>query len=365
MRSILLLLAFFLALPAHATEPLRVETRLVVSYSETADLFSTMDNVALWWEGFNDPSWRAEWERRFGWSAADQEWAERYAEYRHRTYSDPSQQMDLATSPHGLFASSETNAEGSDPLARYMLSQGSIEAALGGLDAFAGADDAMMLRGFYRHFQPRWRTLLAESAPLGEIARQLQADLGVEGIDDFIGRLEYFYRASAGGEFRIFITRFPAGPGSMAEVVEGQNLMLHMPVDMPYADGDWGTIVMHELVHYISSRQPAEQKRRLSDRFLKLCPVPEGAGRLWMLEEPLAVALGQAAYSQLVLGEPLDPRTNWYAVPWIDVTARTLAGSAITSLEKRERIEQSSIVSQAALRCLDLTAVAKQLAPAG
>ena len=158
----------------------------------------------------------------------------------------------------------------------------------------------------------------------------------------------------------MLFTRFPSGTSSSAEVTAGRNVLLHSPTDWAVTDGDWDSIVMHELVHYISDRQPDDQKRRLSDRFLARCSIPEQARRLWMLEEPLAVAIGQAAYSQEVLGEPLDPRSNWYSTPWIDLTGRTLVSSVLAALETGATIEQTTIVEEAADRCRSLTAIGEQ-----
>lgn len=82
-----------------------------------------------------------------------------------------------------------------------------------------------------------------------------------------------------------------------------------------------------------------------------------------MIEEPLAVAIGQAAYSKLVLGQPLERRSNWYAVEWVDLTARTLEASAVEALLSGKPLSETTLVEEAADRCRDLTALGQQLAP--
>lgn len=356
-----LIAAFFLALapvaPAHA------EVKLTIGYSETADLYQTMDNVALWWEGFNDPRYRAGWEARFGWSKEDQAWADRYREYRRRTFVDPSQELDVYTSPHGLFASSFSSAQGADPLGDYLTSQPDIASALLHLDTIMSAQDAQMLRGFFGHFEPKWRALLDESTPLNAYATALREKMSDAAFNRFVERAARFYGASADGEFRVYFTQFPPGAGTTANIMSGNVLLLNSPLEVTFEQGGWDTIVGHEFAHYLSSQQPEAQKRQLSDRFLAICPLPEGANRGWMIEEPLAVTVGQVAYSQLVLGTPLDPRANWYFVPWIDITARTLAPSVVAAIENDMTLVQSSVVEEAAERCRDLTALAGQLAP--
>lgn len=350
-----LLLVFGLALPA------KDELRLTFAYSESADLYQTMDNVALWWAGFNDPRYRENWEARFGWSQDDQVWVERYAEYRRRTFVDPSQDLDFATSAHGLFASSISIAEGADPLADYLTAQPDIASALRNLETTMSAQDARMLRGFFGHFKPKWRVVLAESAPLDAYAAALRAKISDVVFNRYIERIAQFYGADADGEFRVYFTQFPAGEGTSANILSGNVLLLNSPLDAAFEQGDWDTIVAHEFAHYLSSQQSDAQKRRLSDRFLAICTLPSGGNRGWLIEEPLAVAVGQAAYSELVLGKPLDPRSNWYSVPWIDITARTLAPSVLAAIQSGKSLEESTVVEEAAERCRDLTTLAGQL----
>lgn len=341
-----------------ATWPAKAEVGVSVSYSRSADLYSLMDNVSGWLDGFVIPEYREEWVRLFGWSPEDQRWADRYRAYRQRTFIDETQQVDSLTSPDGIFASRSENTAGADPLATYFLAQPNVETALKNLGRFASPRDAQMLRGFYRHFESEWRMLLGESTPLAEQANKLQARFDSEDVEAFIQRVSDFYGVAFDGKFEVFFTRHPPGPHTSAEPIAGNYILLHSPTVVEV--GDWDTIVMHEVVHFISSRQPDEQKQELSRRFLSRCPIPKGASRLWMIEEPLAVAWGQAAYSAGVLDEPLDPNDNWYSIPWVNVVARTIAPSIISGDKAHSRID-GRLIDQAADRCIDLTAIALKL----
>ena len=339
-------------------QPVNAEVKPTVTYSEAADLYSTMDNLSGWLEGFTWPEYRDEWQKRFGWSSKDQEWADRYTAFRRRTFIDESGSSDPRTMPDGIFASRGENSEGTDPLAAYFLAQPNIETAIRNLDNAFSPPDAEMLRGFYQHFEPGWRTLLAESVPLKDRAAELSERLDGPTVSAFIDRVNAFYRSDVGGPFYIFFTRHPPGNGSSAEPLAGKYMLLHAPTsenDTRY----WDTIVIHELVHYVSSRQPQEQKLELTKRFLDRCPLPPQIKRLWLLEEPVAVAWGQAAYSAKVLGKPLDPNDHWYAIPWVDIVSRTIAPSIIEGYDTDLQIED--VVEQAADRCNDLNAVAQQL----
>lgn len=339
-----------------AAVPVQPQVRLSVMYNDAADLFSLMDNVSGWLDGFTDPAYRSEWVQRFGWSAADQAWVVRYREYRLRTFVDDSQGLDPATSPDGIFAARSSNTAVSDPLAAFFMSQTNIRTALAGLDRSIAPKDAKMLRGFYAHFTPKWRVLLAESKPLVAKAAELDRTFDADRVTTFVARMSRFYGVAVDGRFTVFFTRFPPGKRSSAEVVAGEYVLLHSP---PGADADmgWDMIVMHELAHYISARQSSQQKKALTARFFGRCQAPSAVRRLWLLEEPLAVAWGQATYSAKVRDRPLDPKDNWYAIPWIDIVSRTIAPSLSAAYETNATI-MDGIADEAADRCKDLTAIA-------
>ncbi|NVE95688.1 hypothetical protein [Altererythrobacter lutimaris] len=345
---------------AHAADA-KQQDRIIAEYSEAVVLFATMDHVSGWWKGFVEPAYREDWEKRFGWSEEDQQWADRYAEYRHRTYSDPSQDVDIATSPQGIFPGSTASAKSTDPLATFMVSQTGAEQALAGLEGMASKQDAAMLRGFYRHFESKWQQILSETEVLAKHPEALQADMSGPEVGQFLDRVETFYNVENTGSFRVFFTRFPSRTRTRAELVAGGNLILHTPLEWAYEDGDWASIVAHEIVHHISSQQADSAKRAMSDRFLAICPLERRSRRLWVLEEPLAVAIGQAAFSQFVKGERLDPGDNWYGNPWIDITARTLASSVVEALDQGVALEKTRIVEEAADRCSTLSFIAENM----
>lgn len=357
----MLRLLLSLALALGLSGPGFAQVRFSVEYSESAALFSLMDNTSGWWPGFVDENYRVAWQKKFGWSEDDQKWADRYSEYRNRTYVDESQGSALEDSPDGLFSYSTSNTEAADPLAAHMLGSGSVAEAMSKLDTIATLEDAQMLRGFYAHFRPKWEVILSDTDQLVRHADRLNVQLNAPAITKFLDRVSAFYGVEVDGVFRVFFTRYPMSERSRAEVVAGQNFLLHAPEEWPYEAGEWDTIAMHEMVHFISARQSSEQKLSLTQRFLKRCPLPAGARRLWMIEEPLAVAIGQAAYSEMVLGKPLDPHTNWYGTPWIDLVSRTLASSTIGALKSDKTLVKSRLVEEAADRCRGLTAVASRL----
>lgn len=343
----------FLAPAASASTAVNLEA----SYSEPANLFSLMDNVSGWQEGLTDPAYREDWSRRFGWTSTDQEWVERYAEYRRRTYSQPLDSKLPSQSPDGMFAPASSSSQKADPLAAHFFRHSSVATALETLNTSASVRDVRVLDGFYRHFAAGWRVILAESYHLAASAKTLHDQLNAPGVSAFVGRVARFYRTDIGGSFRAFFVWQPPGQHSNAELVAGRNFLIHLPPDQAGRDDDWDTVAVHELVHYISARQSPEQKQALTKLFLARCPGADRPKPFRLLEEPLAVAWGQAAYAKYVRSKPLHWEKQWHAVPIVDLLGHGL-WPTVDGLYNTEARITDGLVDVAARRCADVFAAA-------
>lgn len=315
-----LLLGLFLALlPWQASAKITIRA----GYHAPADLFSVMDQTTLWYEGFNDRAYREAWTERFGWSDDDQDMANRYKKYRKRTFNDRTQ-TDKAYRARrdGIFAALSSFSSMIDPLAEHFIASRTIPGALSTLETIASAEDAQMLRSFYAHFRPKWQLLLKESEAFVSQATTLNEDLTGDRVDAYLARMSGFYRIDADLEFNAFFVWWPPIDRTLADV-SGQTIFLRLN-PIKHADkGGWAEIVMHEAVHYISAHQPPEQKRALTEEFLEICPA-KTENLYDLLEEPLAIAWGQAAFAKYGRGKPLDPSENWYRRPMPAVMGRLL-----------------------------------------
>jgi hypothetical protein len=357
------LVGLFLAMCLALTHSARADLRVNAGYSESADLFSLMDNVSLWSpEGFNDPEYREYWETTFGWSEDDQAWADRYREYRERTYSDPGQaEKDPATASDGLFAKRSSVSDATDPLAAHFIDAESVPAALAGLDTVADPADAAMLAGFYAHFEPRWRQLLAESAGFAARAEALQAELSDEAVDAYLARVTAFYRVEIERDFNAYFVWWPPIDRTGADIT-GRTFFIRSHPVRHAEEGGWADIAMHEVIHYISAHQAPAQKQALTARFLETCPAQIDTGFYQLLEEPLAVALGNAAFAAFARGQPLAPEDNWYWMPTPAILGRLLWDD-VEKLYPTDATIEDGIVDQAASYCARLLQISGWMRP--
>ena len=330
------------------------------AYSDAANLFSLMDNVSGWQEGLTDPAYRAEWKRRFGWSAEDQHWADRYRDYRLRTYVDDLDSKHPSVSGDGMFVRRSSARGTADPLAIHFFRADTLSAAISLFSDVASPQDRRMLSGFYRHFAPGWRIILEESTPLRGAASRLAQQVGDAETSAFVERIGAFYHVSISGEFQSYFVWYPPKAGANAEVVGGHNFLIHLSPTDAMSD-DWDATTVHELVHYLSANQPAEQKQALTKEFLATCPRADRLKALPFLEEPLAVAWASGVYTTHIAHRSIDKDVSWYANPVIDILSHMLWPVVNDYYAGRKQIDLA-FAKRAAQNCATLFKASDMLA---
>lgn len=352
-HSFVVLILSVLSFPALAGISLHTE------YHRPTDLFAIMDETALWYEGFNDTAYREYWTDRFGWTEEDQTMADRYRGYRERTFDnsdqgDRSQRLEV----DGIFSTRSSVSENADPLFRHFGSAETIDAALSTFDEIAQPEDAQVLQEFYAHFRPGWELLLAESAAFKDQVGPLRADLRTPKVAAHLSRIASFYKDTETRAFRVRLVWWPPIDRTFA-YIKGNSFLLYRHPERHAEETGRTEIVMHEVVHYISAHQPSAQKRELSAQFLEICPA-EIRNLYHLLEEPLAVAWGQAAFTKYGRGLEPDPSENWYRPPMPDVLGRLL-WPHIDEIYETEETITDGIVPIAATYCARLLEIGDQV----
>ena len=326
-------------------------------YSAPADLFSLMDSTSNWRSGFVDPAYHKAWKRRFGWSSEDRTMAERYKQYRKRTYHDRAEtDAEYRNKVDGLFATRSSYAAETDPLGAHFISAATIDEALATLNEIASPEDAAMLRGFYEHFRPKWRVLLKESEAFAARAQALDSDLSRAVVNAFLARVARFYNVDIDIVLNAYLVWWPPIERTRADNVAGA-FLLHINPEKHADDAEWDEIIMHEAIHYISAAQEPAQKRTLTRTFQNGCSA-KTSNRYHLLEEPLAIAWGQAAYSKYVREKQLDPADNWYRAPMAGIMGRLLWLN-VDDLYEGDTTINDGIIDEAAKYCARIIQIRK------
>lgn len=305
-------------------------------YRASADVFEVLDNASVWYRKKCDPEYRAAWESTLGLTPEDERWFERYAEIRKRHYPVPPED----DGPPILFA-----PEKHDVLADAFYTAESVSDALAALRTHLPPEDVATLEGFYAAMLPRAQRWFDESAAFVEIGESLSARLDQPDTRAFVERMARFYGVTPAASFTVLLVWWPPVDHVTASNRGSTLLMKYNPVrhrDRAERDVD---VPIHELAHFTSSRQSAEQKRDLSAAFLSSCashPEPSPA----LLEEPLAVAQ-QKVFLSFAEPSRLDLEAPWYGdAPWIGDYAKRIYPNV------RARYEEGRPMDQAWMRSL-------------
>lgn len=311
---LVLVLAFVIAgcEPAHTPVP-PAEPKaptLRVAYREPANLFEIMDNVSSWRDGKCDPAYRRAYAARFGVTAEDEAQLAAYAAIRARTYGV--RKLDRA----GLFAPRKSP----DRMALAFYAAETVAAALDALRGIVSDEDRAKLALFYRRFQPRIRAWLTESRAFIPMAKALEARLDEDRARSAIRDVAAAYGVSVEPQTVLYTWR-PDGGHTSADGRGAFILLKYHPVRDAQAARNADGVVVHELAHSFSARQPAPKKRELSVAFSKRCAIDkQRVTKVEALEEPLAVAYQRVF--EATRGE-VDLERAWYGGhPWVGPLAK-------------------------------------------
>jgi hypothetical protein len=333
---------------------------IAVKYRRAANTFQILDCLSNWdgrscgSEGAYERHW-VDWQ---GLTREDRAAIERYRAIRKKHYTDPyGTEPDLLKAPHGLFA-----AEGnllSDPLAEAFYSSDEVDAALAKARRFLAEDELKFLGKFYAGFSGRLEGYLRESERFVAASSGLQNLVRKPGYLEFLGQARDFFNVKAEIDYQVLYVWWPpmrrdwaTSAGNYLVISANPNLHLDQPND---------DLVLHEIIHTLTASQDPGQKRALTRQFLAGCGVAgklPGTGRI--LDEPLAVAIGQMMFLERFDPERYRKEKNWYRGPWVADFAQALFPLLKDAFARKRSIDQG-FIAKASEACQRL---GKDLPPA-
>jgi hypothetical protein len=329
---------------APATADRRVFT---VAYREPASVFETMDNVSQWHSGKAEQEYRTYWKERFGIGPEDDQRFAAYKDIRERYYTGES------GPPVGPFPP----VKAIDRVAQAFYDAPTFDAAYASLATFMAPEDVAALRAFHAAYAKANAELTAESSAYASLAGALQRELEHAKADAFAARVASFYRAPEPPPMTILYVWWPpvassAGNTRDRVVLIKRSAQSHFPasedIDLP----------IHELTHWLSGHQPAEQKAELAAEFTAGCVIgPQGASP-GLLEEPLAV-VQQKLFLAEAAPARFDFEGSWYGDPWVGVLAKLLY-DPVRRAELAGRKIDAPLMHAAAKACTQLRAVSER-----
>ena len=109
-------------------------------------------------------------------------------------------------------------------------------------------------------------------------------------------------------------------------------------------------LTLHEFTHAVSSQQTDAQKKIFTEVFLKGCPKAKTLKKNEVLEEPLAVALGQMLYLDTYHPIRYQTTKSWYAGKWVGELAKQIY-PLVKSYYSNRRKKDSEFIESIAVIC--------------
>lgn len=296
---------------------------MTAHYSEAANVFQILDCTSQWWEDFcgDNGEYRKDWAKRFPITGEDLKYFAQYKRIREKYYRDPDQaEKDPRKNRNGLFSS--LGALAADPIAERFYEVDTVPEALNRLRSVIHEDDRRFLVDFYAHFEKQISIYLRESLPLKAMAKQVGQSISQKKYGVFLDEILRFYKVTESVDYKVLFVWWPPLDRDFAVPVSRFLIMSENPVR--HKDVSKVDIVFHEVVHTISARQPLEQKQGLTKAFLSICQPPSGVKKGKILEEPLAVAIGQMLFLDKFDRTKFEREKNWYRDDWVNQFAPSI-----------------------------------------
>ena len=351
MKAVLIFLVFLV----HTHSAFSSTMKIQVEYSESADTFELLDNSSNWWPDFVDPEYHSFWQRNFGLTKSEKNLFEKYKKIRKKYYNDPDQdEKNPLKNRNGFF--STLGSITADPFAEAFYSSNTLKESYQKLSKILSAEELKFVEGFFENFRSKIESTIAKNKTGFEKSIELtKKSTSKDGVEAYFTKVSNFYNVKTDLNYRVLFVWMPPVKRSHATPT-GQYLVIRSNPDV-HKETDFSEIVAHEIVHVISSFQSLEQKKILTEKFLSLCPlgakISPKLKKYVILEEPLAVNLGQLFYSEKFQDKKMELSDNLYNNPWINTFARIIYSPLKKRFEKGERLDQG-FVDDAGKLCNDL-----------
>ena len=311
---ILLLITISVLFGCRTTTPSK-NLNIDVTYSSTINALETIDYICGYKVEFQE--YRVHWNKKFGWSQKDESICTKYRNKRLAKHQeiDLIQKIDKPT----LFTEHFHALEYSDYLFGVFQASNSVQLAV---DHLKKSDfDGDLVEAFV-HFQKQLMEIERSFEVPVERVRRLNNLYNSNSARLYFERVKAFFNVEDTLTFKVYVVWWPEYQSASANLSHGV-LFLRLNSPQDQLDLSWGAIIAHELVHVISALQPQNQKEELTKKFFDRCNV-NNQYDYNLLEEPLAVAWGNAGFSKYVLRKELDASESWYAEPFPSILGRLL-----------------------------------------
>jgi hypothetical protein len=334
------------------------DVRINVVTRDAASIFEILDNVSDWYPGFCDSEYREFWKKNFTITSKDNEIFKKYKVIREKYYNDPDQkERDPLKNRNGFF--STIGSLSPDPYAESFYSSQTLKEAYIKLSKLLTTEELSFIKSFYTQYSQNYRPLIKETrSGYKNAIKAASKSLMNKNVKEYIRRVTDFYGVKKDLKYEIIFVWWPPIKSTRANPTGKYLVMKNNPIK--HGNGDYSDIALHELIHSISRLQSLKQKKALSNEFLKRCNFDyKKIKRYLILEEPLAVILGQMYYQEKYQPEIYKFESKWYNNEWINFFAKLYYPVVKKQIESNKPLD-ISLVKKLGDMCKEFKSVSKK-----
>ncbi|MBI3547776.1 MAG: hypothetical protein HY078_01865 [Elusimicrobia bacterium] len=317
--------------------------RFKARYREAVNAFMILDCVSEWRPEFcgDKGAYRRDWDRRGAATEEDKALFQQYGDAMIR------QRWHGVAPDDELFGMPYQGG----PVEEAFYDAETIEDALARAAPSLSTEDAAFFARFYAHFKPRLESYLKENAPFVGAAAAMDARLRNPEYGRFFAEVQKFFGVQIDLDYTALYVWWPPIDYDLAFAVGARLILQKNPADISERSD---SIVFHEVVHTITARQDPRRKKRLARAFLDGFPPECNIGavpRTVLLEEPLAVTIGQMLFWKRFHPDRFASETNWYNEPWVNRFSPAMF-PVIERAFAEGRVLDEELLREAAARCV-------------
>lgn len=315
--NILIIIIFSISLPSNG-HALSYD----IKYSQSIDVLNFMDKLSEWEKTPASSIYKNYWCTHGFQKKSDEKYLSDYKKVRRKYYLNKS-----------MYLFSE-NHHNQDIISSSFYDIDSPKKSIHDLKSKIKKEDYILIKNSIHHFLSRI-IKITKAQSHEDLTQFLNINLNQKDTKDYIKSICSFYKVDSESiNIKIAMSWF------LKELTESAYFNLNTIVlpDFTYQNNifkdmtnsnslkkaDNMSILLHEIVHLISANASPEQKEHLSNIFYadfigaKSLPPSQ---KQYLLEEPMAVILGQMIYTKKTVPEYYEKCQNWYIHPWVNTVA--------------------------------------------
>ena len=311
-----------------------------LGYQKHIDFFNFIDNLSNWSPGFTSSRYQIFWESEGLQQPNDLKHLESIRKIRNK-YFHPKPSIFIHYD------------ESEDPIAEAFYNAPNLQSAINKLEEILPKTDAKELISALIYFEPKVRKYTNDNTI---IRNALNDILQRKDINDFYKKVSIFYNCKivTPNKLKIHAVSLPPNKNISAFILNN-TIIVSLPTSATQINekmlAEFSSIIAHELMHFHSMNTPKKIQIEHEKSLIQLVhyDLKNQENYNLLIEEPLAVILGQKIFMKKFFPKHYNVYENVYSDPWVRIMSFLLEPLVAAYIEQTLPIDYKFIEAYASL----------------